>query len=81
MMTRNVLMKNGIKVVANNYASSNVDMPTMPLDILSVFNNDNSVVVFDVGGDDDGALALGQYKQYLINTVMRCILLLIQNVL
>ena len=37
-------------------------MPTMPLDILSVFNNDNSVVVFDVGGDDDGALALGQYK-------------------
>ena len=61
---RNVLMKNGIKVVANNYASSNVDMPTMPLDILSVFNNDNSVVVFDVGGDDDGALALGQYKQY-----------------
>ena len=61
---RNVLMKNGIKVVANNYASSNVDMPTMPLDILSVFSNDNSVVVFDVGGDDDGALALGQYKQY-----------------
>ena len=59
-----VLMKNGIKVVANNYASSNVDMPTMPLDILSVFNNDNSLVVFDVGGDDDGALALGQYKQY-----------------
>ena len=58
------IMKNGIKVVANNYASSNVDMPTMPLDILSVFNNDNSVVVFDVGGDDDGALALGQYKQY-----------------
>ena len=51
---RNVLMKNG----------TNVDMPTMPLDILSVFNNDNSVVVFDVGGDDDGALALGQYKQY-----------------
>ena len=27
-------MKNGIRVVANNYASSNVDMPTMPLDIL-----------------------------------------------
>ena len=38
-------------------------MPTVPLNILSVFEED-SVVIFDVGGDDDGALALGQYKQY-----------------
>lgn len=61
---RIILMKNGIKVIANDYASSNVDMPTMPLDILSVFNSDNAIIIFDVGGDDDGALALGQYKQY-----------------
>lgn len=61
---RDILEKKGIKVIANAYASSNLDMPTVPLNILSVFDNPSSVVIFDVGGDDDGALALGQYKQY-----------------
>lgn len=61
---RDILEKQGIKVIANNYASSNLDMPTVPLNILSVFDNPNAVVIFDVGGDDDGAFALGQYKRY-----------------
>lgn len=60
---KNVLTENGIKLIANDYASTNLDMPTVPLNILSVFEED-AVVIFDVGGDDDGALALGQYKQY-----------------
>lgn len=61
---REILEENGIKVIANRYASSNLDMPTVPLDIMSVFDDTESVAVFDVGGDDDGALALGQYRQY-----------------
>ncbi len=61
---KSLLEERGIKLIANNYASSNLDMPTVPLNILSVFNDDEAVVIFDVGGDDDGALALGQYKQY-----------------
>ena len=60
---REILEKNGIKLIANDYASTNLDMPTVPLNILSVFEDD-ATVIFDVGGDDDGALALGQYKQY-----------------
>lgn len=60
---KNILIENGIKLIANDYASTNLDMPTVPLNILSVFEED-AVVIFDVGGDDDGALALGQYKQY-----------------
>lgn len=61
---RGILEESGIKVVANRYASSNLDMPTVPLDIMSVFDDTESVAVFDVGGDDDGALALGQYRQH-----------------
>lgn len=61
---REILEESGIKVVANRYASSNLDMPTVPLDIMSVFDDTESVAVFDVGGDDDGALALGQYRQH-----------------
>jgi len=61
---REILNKNGIKLIANDFASTNLDMPTVPLNLLSVFDDRESVVIFDVGGDDDGAFALGQYKQY-----------------
>lgn len=61
---RKILEAKGIKVISNRYASSNLDMPTVPMDILSVFDDEETEAIFDVGGDDDGALALGQYKQY-----------------
>lgn len=35
----------------------------MPPEILRVFEEKDTVVVFDVGGDEDGAFALGAYKQ------------------
>ena len=31
---------------------------------MRVFNDKDAAVVFDVGGDDDGAIALGRYKEY-----------------
>ncbi len=61
---RGYLEGKGIRVIANTYASTNLDMPTVPLNILSVFDSRDTAVIFDVGGDDDGALALGQYKRY-----------------
>lgn len=59
---RDILEKYGIKVIASEYAGTNVDIPTLPGEILSVFNNDDIFGVFDVGGDEDGAYALGRYK-------------------
>lgn len=58
------LEKMGLSVIASPYASSNVDIPALPPDIFKVFSDESSAVVFDVGGDDDGAVALGRYKQY-----------------
>lgn len=54
----------GIEVIASEYASTNVDVPALPADISKVFCDKNSACVFDVGGDDDGAIALGRYKKY-----------------
>jgi len=54
----------GLSVIASPYASSNVDVPSLPADIYRVFADKEAAVVFDVGGDDDGAIALGRYKQY-----------------
>lgn len=61
---REKLEKLGISVIASPYASSNVDVPSLPADIYRVFAEKDAAVVFDVGGDDDGAIALGRYKQF-----------------
>lgn len=58
------LKEYGINVIASEYASSNVDVPALPSEIFRVFCDSDAACVFDVGGDDDGAIALGRYKQY-----------------
>lgn len=61
------LDKKGIRVIAPDYACTNVDIPVLPGDIVSVFDNKNVHAVLDLGGDDDGAVALGRYFNYLKN--------------
>lgn len=59
------LTKHGIRVISPDYACTNVDIPVLPGDIVSVFDNKNIHAVLDIGGDDDGAVALGRYYNYL----------------
>lgn len=59
-----VLEESGIEVIAPEFANSNLDMPTVPADIMRVFNNLDKLVIFDVGGDEDGAFALGRYLEF-----------------
>lgn len=61
---RKVLEEHGIEVIAPEFANSNLDMPTVPGHIMKVFNNPDRVVIFDVGGDEDGAYALGRYIEH-----------------
>jgi len=59
---------NGIRLLAPTFALTAVDIPALPADILSVFHDDSLRVVFDVGGDDAGALALGRYNRYFLES-------------
>ena len=59
------LSDKGIRLIAPDYASTNIDIPVLPGDILSVFNDKDAYAVLDLGGDDDGAVALGKYHHYL----------------
>ncbi len=61
---RKTLEELGLSVIASPYASSNVDVPSLPAEVHRVFDDQDAAVVFDVGGDDDGAIALGRYKQF-----------------
>ena len=61
---RSVLEQRGIRVIAPEFANSNLDMPAVPQEVASVFCDRETTAVFDVGGDEDGAFALGQYKRF-----------------
>lgn len=54
----------GVKCILPEFANTNVDIPSLPPAILSVFDGSaaDSYAVFDVGGDDTGAAALGGYR-------------------
>ena len=51
----------GIRMLMPTYAMTTVDIPALPAEIQSVFEVPSDKVVFDVGGDDTGAAALGRY--------------------
>ena len=55
-----LLQENGVEVVYPAYALSGVDIPILPAEVERAFTTDG-YCVFDVGGDDDGAVALGRY--------------------
>lgn len=62
---RKNLEENDIKVISSEFANTNVDIPSLPSEVISVFANDEQYNIFDVGGDDDGAIALGRYFGYI----------------
>ena len=51
----------GIRVLMPTFALTTVDIPALPAEIQSVFEIPRDRVIFDVGGDDTGAAALGRY--------------------
>lgn len=59
-----LLNAHGIRVYAPSFAMTTVDVPSLPAEIQAVFADKTRRVIFDVGGDDTGAAALGQYKPY-----------------
>jgi len=56
----------GIKLVAPMYANSNLDIPALSFDLGGIIG-EKGYVVIDVGGDPEGAVALGRYGDLLKN--------------
>jgi len=61
------LEQNNIKVILPMYANTNVDIPAIPPEIYSMFQNKQYRVVLDVGGDDLGAKAVSRFKEEIIS--------------
>ncbi len=60
------LKEKGIRLIASQYAGSNVDIPALPQDMYSLTDDKTAYSVIDVGGDDRGALALGRITPQIL---------------
>ena len=62
------LARHDIALIAPNFALTAVDVMSLPPEVMSVFARPHLRAVFDIGGDDAGAAALGQYHEPLTAT-------------
>jgi RecA/RadA recombinase len=63
---RHRLEAEGIKVITPVYANTNVDVPSLPPEISSMFEDRSYSVIIDVGGDDLGARAVSRYREQIV---------------
>lgn len=53
----------GISVIAPVFANTNLDTPALTGEFANIYSGVYDNVIVDVGGDDSGAFALGQYAE------------------
>lgn len=74
-----LLQQAGIRVLMPTYALTTVDIPALPAEIQSVFEVPSDHVIFDVGGDDTGAAALGRYYPSFLKNRGKTLTVLVVN--
>lgn len=72
-----LLAENSIHVITSDYANTNLDVPAMPGEAMSIFDDKTLYGVVDLGGDDRGAVAIGRYKSHIENEVSKNIILVV----
>jgi len=77
---RSLLEKENIRVIAPNYANTNVEVPSVSGEMFSIFDDTEYLGVFDIGGEDMGARILSSmrsrfsnisYKVYMVVNTLR----------
>ena len=56
---REQLLELGIRFIGPRYSTTGVDVPSLSPEVFSVFAQKESKVIFDLGGDPIGAVAMG----------------------
>lgn len=67
---KDLLSRSGVRVLAPTFAGTTSDVPALPADIYGVFST-SAQVIFDVGGDETGARALGRFTPYFAKEAYR----------
>lgn len=61
-----MLKKSSVQLVVSPYAETNVDIPALNSGSYKMLNKDGGIAVLDIGGDDRGALALGRFREGIL---------------
>lgn len=61
---RKLFDEKGIRLVAPDFANSNLDVPSLQFDLEQLAASEDCLII-DVGGDDAGAFALGRFSEAL----------------
>lgn len=64
--SRAELERAGVRLICSAYAGSNVDLPALPPEVYAITDDRSIRAVIDVGGDDRGALALGRWRDAIV---------------
>lgn len=62
---RELFREAGVRLIAPVYAGTNLDLPVLPPSVGTAIRAGAGRVLLDVGGDDDGAVALGGFSALL----------------
>jgi hypothetical protein len=62
---KKVLDQHGVQLIAPSFAHSNLDLPSLPSEINSIFVDNKKTIIIDLGGDDAGARVLGRFKSQI----------------
>jgi len=57
----------GVEVISSEFANTNVDVPVIPAEAYAMTDDRASYFVADVGGDDQGARALGRFAEQVVS--------------
>ena len=64
---RSLLEEHGIDVITPVFGATNLDIPSLPASMYSIFDREGRIIV-DVGGDDVGSTVLGRFRPQLMKT-------------
>ncbi|MHB8962794.1 MAG: hypothetical protein ACYC5K_06530 [Saccharofermentanales bacterium] len=73
-----ILASGKVKVIASQFANTNVEAPSVPGEVSTVFDRENVRSVLDIGGEDMGARIVSVLKERIMETSYE--LLMVVNV-
>lgn len=63
-----ILASGNVKIIASQFANTNVEAPSVPGEVSSVFDKENVHAVLDIGGEDLGARIVSVLKEKIVAT-------------
>lgn len=62
---RQMIEENGGKLICSSQSCIDADVPSLPPEVMTLFDNKDRYGILDIGGDASGARVLARYRRYI----------------